>query len=150
MKRKISTISNNSFDSIYSEKKLRLLKIIVPPLLKFPDIFSSSLGRRSGRGNWMERLEGKFENDSYEFEVKIFREGCTIRVFRSKEQKNPSNAFHYPFFLIIHLIPCLLSSFHIPVPFCHMNRPQFELERKVEILLERIRSGKMKYHRVAF
>lgn len=115
MKRKISTISNNSFDSIYSEKKLRLLKIIVPPLLKFPDIFSSSLGRRSGRGNWMERLEGKFENDSYEFEVKIFREGCTIRVFRSKEQKNPSNAFHYPFFLIIHLIPCLLSSFHIPV-----------------------------------
>lgn len=48
MKRKISTISNNSFDSIYSEKKLRLLKIIVPPLLKFPDIFSSSLRREVG------------------------------------------------------------------------------------------------------
>lgn len=34
----------------------------------------------------MERFEGKFENDSYEFEVKIFRE-AHLSIKRTKERE---------------------------------------------------------------
>ena len=144
MKRKISTISNNSFDSIYSEKKLRLLKIIVPPLLKFPDIFSSSLRREVGGAMEWKVRKRLLRVRGEDFQRRLHHSCLSIERTKESQQRVPLS-------LLFNYSPYSVSPFFLSyscTPFCHMNRPQFELERKVEILLERIRSGKMKYHRV--
>lgn len=115
--------------------------------------FQTSSLLRSGE-KWEGKLNGKIGRKVRKRLLRVRGEDFQRRLHHSclSIERTKESQQRVPLSLLFNYSPYSVSPFFLSyscTSFCHMNRPQFELERKVEILLERIRrSGKMKYHRV--